>query len=335
MQINLSQRIELLVKLGQYLKGKNDNWQEIQQKTSVANGWFLPEFIDLAINNIITRFLQKDTLENWIAQYPRIKDVNNQPKIVGIVMAGNIPLVGFHDFLCVFIAGHRALIKASSKDEVLIKHIVGKLIEWEPQLKTEIAFSEMLKNCDAYIATGSNSSAGFFDYYFGKYPNIIRRNRTSVAVLTGDETRGELEALTDDVHLYFGMGCRNITKVYVPRNYDFEPLINVFKKYEYLSDVHKYKNNYDYNLALHVLNKKYYMSTPALLIIEDESIFSPVSQLNYEYYSSIDEVKRKLKDHDSIQCIVGTGFVPFGQAQCPAVDQYADGVDTLKFLSEL
>lgn len=335
MQINLSQRIELLVKLGQYLKGKNDNWQEIQQKTSVANGWFLPEFIDLAINNIITRFLQKDTLENWIAQYPRIKDVNNQPKNVGIVMAGNIPLVGFHDFLCVFIAGHRALIKASSKDEVLIKHIVGKLIEWEPQLKTEIAFSEMLKNCDAYIATGSNSSAGFFDYYFGKYPNIIRRNRTSVAVLTGDETRGELEALTDDVHLYFGMGCRNITKVYVPRNYDFEPLINVFKKYEYLSDVHKYKNNYDYNLALHVLNKKYYMSTPALLIIEDESIFSPVSQLNYEYYSSIDEVKRKLKDHDSIQCIVGTGFVPFGQAQCPAVDQYADGVDTLKFLSEL
>jgi len=165
MQINLSQRIELLVKLGQYLKGKNDNWQEIQQKTSVANGWFLPEFIDLAINNIITRFLQKDTLENWIAQYPRIKDVNNQPKNVGIVMAGNIPLVGFHDFLCVFIAGHRALIKASSKDEVLIKHIVGKLIEWEPQLKTEIAFSEMLKNCDAYIATGSNSSAGFFDYY--------------------------------------------------------------------------------------------------------------------------------------------------------------------------
>lgn len=335
MQINLSQRIELLVKLGQYLKGKNDNWQEIKQKASVVNGWFLPEFIELSIKNIVTRFLQKDTLENWIAQYPRIKDVNNQPKIVGIVMAGNIPLVGFHDFLCVFIAGHRALIKASSKDEVLIKHIVGKLIEWEPQLKTEIAFSEMLKNCDAYIATGSNSSAGFFDYYFGKYPNIIRRNRTSVAVLTGDETRGELEALADDVHIYFGMGCRNITKVYVPRNYDFEPLINVLKKYEHLSDVHKYKNNYDYNLALHVLNKKYYMSTPALLIIEDESIFSPVSQLNYEYYSSIDEVKRKLKDIDSIQCIVGAGFVPFGQAQCPDVDQYADGVDTLKFLSEL
>ncbi len=335
MQINLSQRIELLVKLGQYLKGKNDSWQEIKQKASVANGWFLPEFIDLSIKNIVTRFLQKDSLENWIAQYPRIKDVNNQPKIVGIVMAGNIPLVGFHDLLCVFIAGHRALIKASSKDEVLIKHIVGKLIEWEPQLKTEIAFSEMLKNCDAYIATGSNSSAGFFDYYFGKYPNIIRRNRTSIAVLTGDETRGELEALADDVHLYFGMGCRNITKVYVPRNYDFEPLINVFKKYEYLSEVHKYKNNYDYNLALHVLNKKYYMSTSALLIIEDESIFSPVSQLNYEYYSSIDEVKRKLKDLDTIQCIIGAELVPFGQAQCPDVDQYADGVDMLKFLSEL
>jgi len=335
MQIKLSQRIELLVKLGQYLKEKNDNWQEIMLKASLSNGWFLPQFIELSINNITNAFLQKNILDAWVANYSEIEVTNKNPKLVGIVMAGNIPLVGFHDFLSVFISGHRMLIKASSKDEILIKHLTEKLIDWEPELADSIAFAEMLKNCDAYIATGSNSSAGFFDYYFSKYPHIIRRNKTSVAVLTGSETNEELGALADDVHLYFGMGCRNVTKIFVPKNYNFEPLIKVFKKYDYLSDVHKYKNNYDYNLALHVLNKKYYMSTSALLLIEDQSIFSPVSQLNYEYYNNIDEVKKELNNNDSVQCVVGEGLLPFGHAQCPAVDQYADRVDTLKFLSKL
>ena len=335
MQLTLSQRIQLLVKLGEYLKGKNDNWQEIKQKASAFNSWFLPEFIDLSIENIVSRFLQKNILERWVAKYPQIKEENTNPKLVGIVMAGNIPLVGFHDFLSVFIAGHNSLIKASSKDEILIKHIVEKLAEWEPRLNNNIAFAEMLKNCDAYIATGSNSTAGYFDYYFGKYPHIIRRNRTSVGIITGNETPQQLEALADDVHLYFGMGCRNITKLYVPQGYNFEPLIEIFKKYSYLADIHKYKNNYDYNLALHVLNKKYYMSSGALLIIEDESIFSPVSQLNYEYYDNLQDITDLLDGNNSVQCIVGNGFIPFGQAQCPAIDQYADGEDTLKFLSEL
>lgn len=334
MQLKLSQRIELLVKLGQYMIGKTDNWQDIKQQASFSNGWFLPEFIDLAVENIANRFLQKDILESWVAEYPSLSEENRHPKIVGIAMAGNIPLVGFHDFLCVFITGHKALIRASSKDEILLKHLVEKLTEWRPELKHFIAFADILKGCDAYIATGSNSTAGYFEYYFAKYPHIIRRNRTSVAILTGHETTDDLNALADDVHLYFGMGCRNITKIYVPQQYNFEPLIEVFKKYACLSDHHKYKNNYDYNLALHVLNNKYYMSTGALLLVEDENIFSPVSQLNYEYYSNEENIVTSL-NHDQVQCVTGKNHIPFGQAQRPEIDQYADGVDTLKFLLTL
>ena len=156
---------------------------------------------------------------------------------------------------------------------------------WNEEVNDLISFSEMLKGCDAYIATGSNNSAGYFEYYFGKYPHIIRRNRTSVAILTGNETNEELEKLADDVYLYFGLGCRNVTKLYVPEGYDFIPLLTAFKKYNYLADHHKYKNNYDYNLAIHLLNKKFYMSNESLLLVEDASLFSPISQLNYEFYT--------------------------------------------------
>lgn len=333
--MNLSQRIELLVQLGQYMSSKDAAWQAAKQKAFAANGWFLPEFIELSVQNIVDRFLQKDALTSWIQQYPNIKENNPNPRLVGLVMAGNIPLVGFHDFLCVFISGHKSLIKASSKDEILIKHIAGKLTEWQPQLGEYIKFADMLKNCDAYIATGSNSSAGYFNYYFGKYAHIIRRNRTSVAILSGKETDAQLEKLADDVYLYFGMGCRNVTKIYVPEHFNFERLINIFKKYEYLADHHKYKNNYDYNLALHILNNKKYMSNAALLIVEDENIFSPVSQLHYEVYQDKNALIDSLKNNDAVQCIVDTQLLAFGEAQCPAINQYADGVDTMAFLNSL
>jgi hypothetical protein len=250
-------------------------------------------------------------------------------------MAGNIPLVGFHDFLCVFIAGHKALIKPSSKDETLIRHITETLMDWNEEIKDLVQFETMLKNCDAYIATGSNNSAGYFEYYFKKYPHIIRRNRTSVAILTGEETKEELEMLADDVFLYFGLGCRNVTKIYVPEKYDFIPLLDALKKYDRFADHHKYKNNYDYYLAIHLLNKKFYMSTASILLIEDPSVFSPISQLNYEYYTDVDELTASLKDNSSIQCIVGKNFVPFGQSQRPTISDYADGVDTLQFLARL
>ena len=192
-----------------------------------------------------------------------------------------------------------------------------------------------MKGCDAYIATGSNNSSRYFDYYFGKYPNIIRRNRTSVAVLTGEEMPAELEKLADDVYLYFGLGCRNVTKIYVPADYDFVPLLEAFRKYNYQADHHKYKNNYDYNLALHLLNKKYYMTNGSILLIEDAGIFSPISQLNYEFYSGNDDLTARLPAARDLQCVVGKSFIPFGGAQCPSISEYADGVDTLKFLADL
>jgi hypothetical protein len=332
--MNLQHRIDLMSRLGQYILSGEDTWQAAKENASASNGWFIPAFVNLATDNIATRFLQKDILEKWTASY-QLPDIQPQPKTVGIAMAGNIPLVGFHDLLCVFITGHIARIKTSSKDEVLIKHIVEQLIQWDPAVADRILFSEMLKGCDAYIATGSNNTAGYFEYYFNRFPHIIRRNRTSVAILTGNESTKELEQLADDVYLYFGLGCRNVTKIYVPEEYDFVPLINAFRKYDDLGEHHKYKNNYDYNLALHLLNGKFYMSNAALLLAEEKSVFSPISQLNYEFYTDTAKLVSELSANPDLQCLVGTGFVPFGQGQSPSVSDYADGVDTLLFLKNL
>jgi len=254
---------------------------------------------------------------------------------VGIVMAGNIPLVGFHDWLCVFISGHKAMARHSSKDKVLITHLVGKIAEWSAEAGSMTSFSEMLKGCDAYIATGSNNSSRYFDHYFGRFPHIIRRNRTSVAILGGNETPEQLERLADDVYTYFGLGCRNVTKIYVPEGYDFVPLLEAFRKYNWVAEHNKYKNNYDYNLALHLLNKKFYMTNGSLLLIEDEALFSPISQLNYEYYSPNKSPVELLMNNSELQCIVGGPGIPFGTTQEPSLTDYADGVDTLKFLAGL
>lgn len=337
--MNLQGHIDLLVKLGEYILSDDPEWHKAKEKASKENGWFIPEFVELSVQNIVHSFLQKNVLEKWAANYKlhpdSYRDSNPKPKTVGIVMAGNIPLVGFHDFLCVFISGHKAVIKPSSKDETLIKHLAEKLVEWNTETNNLIQFAEMLKDCDAYIATGSNKSAGYFEYYFKKYPHIIRRNRTSVAILTGEETKEELEKLADDVYLYFGLGCRNVTKIYVPVNYDFIPLLTAFKKYDYLADHHKYKNNYDYNLAIQLLNKKFYMSNASILLVEETSLFSPISQLNYEFYTEPSVLITSLESNPAIQCIVGNKFVPFGQSQYPAINDYADGVDTMQFLVNL
>ena len=330
--MNLQQRIVLLNRLGEYILQNNEHWQEAKHKAHLQNSWFTPEFIDVASDNIARAYLQKDALTAWAQQYG-VPDQNTDPKNIGIIMAGNIPLVGFHDFLCAFITGHRQTIKPSSKDEVLIKHLVQQLNEWDEATRPLIAFADMLKNRDAYIATGSNNSARYFEYYFSKYPHIIRRNRTSVAILTGTETTEELEKLADDVYQYFGLGCRNVTKLYVPENYDFVPLINAFRKYDYLVDLHKYKNNYDYILAVLLLNKQYYMSNESIILHENKSLFSPIGQLNYEYYTQKPE--ESLKGNNDVQCIVGKNHLPFGKAQQPTLTDYADGIDTMKFLLEI
>lgn len=329
--MNLHKRIDLLKGLKEYISSNNTDWQATKERAFRQNSWFTPEFIELATASIVDHFFNEKELQAWVNKY-NIPPENPSPKNVGIVMAGNIPLVGFHDFLCAFISGHRQTIKASSKDEVLIKHLIEYLYQLDGETKQLASFSEMLKGCDAYIATGSNNSARYFDYYFSKWPHIIRRNRTSVAILDGNETTATLEKLADDVYQYFGLGCRNVTKIYVPKDYDFVPLLETFKKYDYLSDHNKYRNNYDYQLAVLILNKKYYMTNNSIILVEEPAIFSPISQLNYEFYTLPGEVTAKLKDQQDVQCLVGKGGLPFGQAQLPSLTDYADGVDTLQFL---
>jgi hypothetical protein len=336
--MNLQLRIDLLCRLGQYILSGDDpaagEWIETKEKASLQNSWFTNEFITIAATNIATRFLQRNLLEQLALNY-QIPEVHPHPKAVGIIMAGNIPLVGFHDFLCVFLSGNRLRIKASTKDEILIKHLVAKLQDWNPQTSEWVGFEEMLKGCDAYIATGSNNTSRYFEYYFSKYPHIIRRNRTSVAILQGNESAEELSRLADDVFLFFGRGCRNVTKLYVPPAYDFTALLASFDKYRYLADHFKYKNNYDYNLALHILNNKFYMTNGAILLSEDKSLFSPIGQLHYEFITHREKLLNELQSSDEVQCIVGNGFIPFGQAQQPALTDFADGTDTLKFLTSL
>ena len=332
--MDLQQRIAALVQLGAYMNGNDADWQAARQKAHAENNWFIPDFINLSVHNIVQQFLQQPALEQ-LAQTYQLPQQRAQPKKVGLVLAGNLPLVGFHDVLCVFLSGDYAYIKPSSKDEASLKHLVQKMLEWHPQAAPYLHLQSMLKGCDAYIATGGNNTARYFDFYFRAYPSIIRRNRTSIAVLTGNETAEELQKLADDVHLYFGLGCRNVTQLYVPRGYDFIPLLAAFDKYANFINHHKYKNNYDYNLAIHILNNRYYMTNGTTLLVEDASPFSPISQLHFQYYDHLKDVQEILQNQEALQCAVGAGGLPFGQAQCPTLTDYADGVDTMAFLNSL
>lgn len=322
----------MLGRLGEYMASADPAWISAKERAFALNPWFVPVFMDRAVDNIVSRYLQPGPLTAWAAETPN-------PVNVGVVMAGNIPLVGFHDFLCVFVSGHRQTIKLSSKDNVLFPHLAARLVEWEPSLRETIVFSEILKGCDAYIATGSNNSSRYFEYYFGRYPSIIRRNRTSVAVLDGTETSAELDRLADDIQLYFGLGCRNVTKIFVPEGYDFLPLLQALRRYSWFFDHHKYKNNYDYQLASYLMNNRFYMTNDSIVLLEQKDLFSPIGTLYYEFYkydmSAPARQRQLLEDNTDIQCIVGHGATSFGDAQKPALNDYADGVDTLAFLTRI
>ncbi len=331
--MNLAERIEVIKILKEYLLADLAPLIAVKKKAFEKNKWFTEEFVNLSFKNISSQFLDSEKLKAWINHY-HIDD-NISPKKIGIVMAGNIPLVGFHDFLSVFITGHHQHIKLSEKDEVLLTHFIEKMCEWNPKVANVVKISSLLKDCDAYIATGSNNSARYFNYYFGKYPSIIRNNKTSVALLTGNETIEELTALADDVHIYFGLGCRNVTKLFVPKDYDFVPLLNTFRKYNYFADHTKYKNNYDYNLALLIMNNKFYMTNESIILVENENIFSAVSELHYSYYENENIVLNELDKEENIQCIVGKNHLPFGSTHSPGLFDYADGIDTMQFLLSL
>ncbi len=329
--MNIERRIDLLANLGTWMQMNDIGWQQAKEKAEHKNAWFTKDHVELAVSNIISTFLQKDLLTKWIGNYT----LPATAKTVGIVMAGNLPLVGFHDFVCGFISGHHLRLKLSSKDEVLLPYLLRKLGEWEPEVLEQVTIEEMLKGCDAYIATGSNNTARYFEQYFGKYPNIIRRNRTSVAILDGTETTEELTALADDVYLYYGLGCRNVTQVCVPRDYNFEPLLRAFDSHNGYADLNKYKNNYDYHLAIYLLNRVPYMSNESILLVENDLPFSAVSVLHYRYYDDKQAMAEELKNSQDIQAIIGNGFIHFGNSQKPSLSDYADNVDTMQFLCSL
>ncbi len=327
----LQERIQIMSELGRYMAGNDPEWLAVQERAGRENTWFIPRFVDAAIRAIVEDMLDPGLLEKWTARY-QLPAENPRPQRVGIVMAGNIPLVGFFDLLCVFISGHRAVIKPSTKDQRLILHLLQQLERIDARTVDCITVAERLQGCDAYIATGSNQTGRYFNQYFGKYPHIIRRNRTSVALLTGKEKPRELEALAADMQDYFGLGCRNVTQIFVPRGYDFKPLLEALKTYDFLMDLPAYKHNFDYHLTLLIMRNQFYMTNDSVVLTEHASPFSPVSQIHFQYYESDTSPLPALQKDENIQCIVGEGVLEAGNAQRPTLFDYADGVDTLQFL---
>ncbi len=333
--MNAHVRINAFSLLGQTLKNINDDeFQTLAEQAARENPWFTKENVRMAMDGII-QLLQKERLEQWVSSY----SLRDQSKKIALVLAGNIPLVGFHDLLSVLISGNNALIKPSSKDSVLLKYILQKLYDIEAAFRDKVEFAEQLKNFDAVIATGSDNSARYFDYYFGKYPNIIRKNRTSVAILRGNESEDDLAALAIDVFSYFGLGCRNISKLLVPAGYTFDKLFSTWEVYQPIIHHHKYCNNYDYQKSIMLVNQIPFLDNGFVMLHETTKMVSPISVVYYEQYKDEADLSNKLTEaEDKIQCIVGNGTraaIPFGKAQYPELWDYADGVDTLKFLTNL
>lgn len=301
-------------------------------KQVIYNGWFTPENVRKSLAGIAT-WLTEDELKSWSSKYR----YNEKPKSVALIMAGNIPLVGFHDFLAVLTSGHKAVCKLSSDDNRLLPLLAGHLVTFVPELKDRIFFSTgKLPRFDAVIATGSNNSIKYFEEYFGKYPHIFRKNRTSVAVLKGAETDEELEALGEDIFSYFGLGCRNVSHLLIPSDFNID---RVFKGLYPQKDIvlhKKYGNNYDYHKAVYLLNKHDLLDNNFVLLRETEDLHSPLAMIHYHRYQDPSEAQEYLKLHQAdIQAVVGKDFIPFGDSQQPGLFDYADGVDTMQWLSEL
>jgi len=301
------------------------------------NGWYTEEQVMFSLESW-AEALTEENLDKWLANY----DLGNvDPKTVGLVLAGNIPLVGFHDFLSVLITGHKALVKTSSNDQHLLPFLAKYLITAEPEFADYITFTEgKLEGFDAVIATGSNNTARYFEYYFKDKPAIIRKNRNSAAILTGKESREDLIGLGEDIFRYFGLGCRNVSKLFVPQGYDFKDFFEAIYEYRDVIHYEKYANNYDYNKAVFLMSNFKILDNEFLTIKEDTGYAYPISSVFYEYYDDIDTLKQKLEaEHDQLQCVVSNNItidsIPFGKTQKPGLLDYADNIDTITFLSKI
>lgn len=339
--MELKQRIHALNDLGNEIRHGAEWLEGPIARAYQENKWFTPENTWKALIAIREQFLGADILESWSKAY----DIPEQgtPKRVGLVLAGNIPLVGFHDILSTFISGHKSIIKSSSKDAILLKAVFGRMMDLHSESTAYFDFVEKLADFDAVIATGSNNSARYFEQYFGKYPNIIRKNRNAVGVLDGTETEADYIALGQDIFNYFGLGCRNVSKIYVPTGFQFDHLLEVMHEhYKDLVNHNKYKNNFDYNNALFLLNKVEFLMSGSLIVTRSSDITSRIATLHYEEYSDKEALTNHLREAESqIQCVVskspiaGLASFAFGEAQKPSITDYADGIDTMEFLKSL
>ena len=352
--MNLEKRVNAFAELGKFLNQfsqerieKQDNikhtdlfYDGFKHQLKLAqehNGWFTNENVLFAIEGW-SKQLNYNNINKWLKKY-NFNTINS--KKVAIIMAGNIPLVGFHDFLSVLISGHQVLVKQSSNDKHLLPFLAKYLEHIEPWFKNKIAFTEeKLEGFDAVIATGSDNTARYFEYYFKDKPSIIRKNRNSVAVLSGNETKETLESLSEDIFRYYGLGCRNVSKLFVPKEYDFKGFFEAVYKWHPIINQAKYANNYDYNKAVYLMSEFEMLENGFLMIKEDLSYASPIATLFYEYYDSKEQLKEKLKiDKDKIQCIVASGFmdseITFGETQRPELWNYADDIDTIEFLLKI
>lgn len=344
MNDKLKDRLNALVRLGEEIAA-DATLGDVIARAASANPWFTEEYCRMAIRAVTDKMLSREKLEQWLSRY-EIKDYDSIAKTVGIIMAGNLPLVGFHDFLCVYIAGYSMKVKLSGKDDVLFKYIYQKLMAIDPLLAKKSEIIERLDGFDAVIATGSNNSNRYFEYYFRNHPSILRKNRNSIAVLDGNETDEELSGLADDIFMYFGFGCRNVSKLYVPEGYDITRLFPFFEKYKWMHSHTKYMNNYDYNRTLLLMNKTDHLANEVIMLQENPAISSPVSVLYYEFYKDADSLRDIVKlNLSNIQCVVVgksvkslsdlTNMVKMGHTQQPELWDYADNVDTLQFLFSL
>ncbi len=327
-----------LQKLSEFMANPSDAFKNVAQSAQHHNAWFTEAEVNKALLSL-SKMLNTQDLDTWFEQI----NINPSTKKVGLILAGNIPLVGFHDVLCVLATGNIALIKMSSADDKLLPALLKQLVAFEPELATHINYVERLKDFDAIIATGSNNTSRYFDYYFGKVPNIIRKNRNSIAVLSGEETTTDLENLGHDIFDYFGLGCRNVSKVYVPENYDMKNFFEPIEQYQKIIDHFKYNNNYDYNKSIYLVNGVKHLDNGFILVKEDENFGSPLAVLFYEEYNTIEQIEAKLNEQDEqIQCVVSNlplkinkEKVGFGDSQNPKLWDYADNVNTIDFLQSL
>lgn len=338
--MNLEARIEAFVALGNFLKNE-ENKTEITtwaDRASHQNNWFTIENSLKSLDAIANYFLDKTLLEKWIENY-KIADKPETVKKIGVIMAGNIPAVGFHDLLTVVLSGHICVAKLSSQDSVLMLAFIEKLLEFNPALNIKIG--DKMNDVDALIATGSDNSARYFEYYFRNKPHIIRQNRSSVAILNGQESVEDFMNLGHDITDYYGLGCRNISKFYIPEDYDFTQFYDII---EPLGDVfyhNKYKNNYDYNKSIYLVNRQHHFDNGFLILTENDSLVSPISVIFYEKYQNLEDLNQRIAvKADKIQCIVSKdawyeNSLAFGETQKPQLWDYADGVDTMRFLLDL